>query len=297
MRICKFSIPTVVAMCVFTAYPENPNKDPQASASTSAQQKQLSQEDRNQQSTFDPQRVSDTELKKSVSDINKASTFTKMAVQNLQNEKLGTVNDLVFDPETGKISYAVLSVGGFLGVGDKLVAVPLTSLRPQPGQNYLVLNMTKDELKSAPGLAKNSWPRLNDPSLGSSASFEKSSASSANSPSAQPSSSGSSASAESKTSSDKSSSSEKSSLNDQSSSSDKSSSNSSSETAKSSDQLSSSDKTSPSSTSSKDAQGSSPSASSSSGQSSTETSGKDSGASDSSNSSTEKESSSSTPKS
>jgi len=66
-----------------------------------------------------------------------------MAVKNLQNENLGKINDLVFDPESGRISYAVVSIGGVLGVGDKLIAVPVTSLRPQPGQKHLVLNMDK----------------------------------------------------------------------------------------------------------------------------------------------------------
>jgi hypothetical protein len=275
-RISKFSVPAALALFVVTAHPESPSQNPQNAASTTAQQKQLTREERNQQSTFDPQRVSDTELKKSVTDINKASTFMKMAVQNMQNEKLGTINDLVFDPESGKISYAVLSVGGFLGVGDKLVAVPLTAFRPQPGQDYLVLNMTKDELKSAPGLARNNWPRLNDPAFGSPASSEKSSASSSIEQS----------------SSIETSSEPKSSTTpgDQ------------ADTSKSSDKLSSSEKLStpaesPSSTSSKDAQGSSPSTSTSSEKSSTETSGKDSGATDTSNSSKEQEQDSSTPKS
>jgi hypothetical protein len=92
-----------------------------------------------------------------------------MAVKNTNNEDLGKINDLVFDPEKGKISYAVLSYGGLLGVGDKLVAVPITSIKPQPGQNYLVLNMPKSQLESAPGLAQNNWPDLDDPSVGGAA--------------------------------------------------------------------------------------------------------------------------------
>jgi sporulation protein YlmC with PRC-barrel domain len=276
-RFISFSLPAVMAFAVFTAHPDDKTKtsSPDQSDTTSSQQEHLTQQQRNQQSTFDPHRVSDTELKKSVSDVNKASSFMGMSIQNLQKEKLGSVKDMVFDPESGKISYAVLSVGGFLGVGDKLVAVPLKSLRPQPGEKYLVLDMTKEELKNAPGLAKNNWPSLNDPALGSPGSSEHATGTSSTS---SPSSSSSGSADKSSSSSDKSSSSadQSSSSGATSSSSDKSSS------SKSSDQLSSSSSKSADSTSSKDARGSSPSVSSgsSSEKSSTSNSGKDSGASD-----------------
>jgi len=136
------------------------------------QQQQATQQQRNQQSVFQPGRISDSQLKKEVTDVNKASSFIGMAVKNTQNEDLGKVSDLVFDPQKGKISYAVLSVGGVLGVGDKLVAVPVTSLRPQPGQNYLTLNMQKSQIESAPGLAQNNWPDLDAPGLGGAAGSE-----------------------------------------------------------------------------------------------------------------------------
>ncbi len=258
------SVPTALAFVVFTAHPQGTTKtsSPDQTQTTASQQDHLTQQQQNQQSTFDPQRVSDTDLKKSVGDVNKATTFMGMAVQNLQNEKVGSVKDLVFDPESGKISYAVLSVG-VLGVGDKLIAVPLKSLRPQPGQKYLVLNMTKDEATRAPRLAKNNWPRLDDPALGSPASSEHSSSSSSSSSSTTPSSSSSSSSSD-KSSSDKGSS-EKS---------PNSGSSPSSDTGKSSDQLSTPQNSATSSTT-KDAQAFSPS----SEKASTTNSGKDSGAS------------------
>jgi sporulation protein YlmC with PRC-barrel domain len=287
--LISFSLPAVLAFAVVTGHPDDSTKksSPDSSATTSTQQSELSKAQRNQQSTFDPQRVSDTELKKNVSEVNKASSFMGMSIQNLQKEKLGSVKDLVFDPDSGKISYAVLSVGGFLGVGDKLVAVPLKSLRPQPGEKYLVLDMTKEELKNAPGLAKNDWPSLNDPALGSPASSEHSSSASGSSPSSSSSSS---------SSSDKSSSS--SSVSKDSSGSPSSTPSDKSSSQKSSDQLSS-PKTSSSSASGKDAQGSSPSSSteSSSDKASTSNSGKDSGASPSTTGESKSDSSSSSKKS
>src|SRR5215831_9339772 len=95
----SFSLPAVLAVCVVTARPDDKKSASDQSSTTSSQQSDLTKEQRNQQSTFDPQRVSDTELKKNVADINKASSFMGMNVQNLQKDKLGTVKDLVFDPE------------------------------------------------------------------------------------------------------------------------------------------------------------------------------------------------------
>jgi sporulation protein YlmC with PRC-barrel domain len=149
------------------------SNDRKQSAQSSGQEKaQVSQEQRNQQSTFQPGQISDSQLKKTVTEVNKASAFIGMAVKNMQNENLGKVHDLVFDPESAKISYAVLSIGGLLGVGDKLVAVPVNSLKPQPGQKYLMLNMDKNQVQSAPGLAQNNWPDLDSPGIGAAAGSE-----------------------------------------------------------------------------------------------------------------------------
>jgi sporulation protein YlmC with PRC-barrel domain len=182
MKLTKFSLPAALALLVVTALTALSQNAPDSKTSSDSgnkgQQRDLSAQEKNQQSTFRPPRVSDSELKKSVKEVNKASSFIGMSVQNLQNEKLGTVKDLVFDPSTGKISYAVLSVGGFLRVGDKLIAVPLTSIRPQPGQKYLVLNMSKDELTAAPGLAKDNWPNLDAASVGAPAASQEQSATS-----------------------------------------------------------------------------------------------------------------------
>jgi len=96
-----------------------------------------------------------------VSKANKASSLIGMDVRNSQNEKLGEIKDLVVDLSSGKIAYAVLSVGGFLGIGDKYVAVPPSAFHAGPDQNNLVLNADKAKIQNAPGFAKTSWPELN----------------------------------------------------------------------------------------------------------------------------------------
>jgi sporulation protein YlmC with PRC-barrel domain len=92
------------------------------------------QQDKDEPSHAHPQRVSEKELRdKKVTKINKATTFIGMNINNLQNENLGKVEDLVFNPDTGKIAYAVISVGGFLGMNEKYIALPLRALTPAPG--------------------------------------------------------------------------------------------------------------------------------------------------------------------
>jgi len=99
-----------------------------------------------------------------ISKANKASSLIGMEVRNPQNERLGEIKDLVVDLNSGKIGYLVLSVGGFLGIGDKYVAVPPNSLRAAPDQDRLVLNADKAKIQNAPGFAKSSWPDVNSSS-------------------------------------------------------------------------------------------------------------------------------------
>jgi sporulation protein YlmC with PRC-barrel domain len=98
-----------------------------------------------------------------VSKVNKASNLIGMDVRNAQNEKLGDIKDLVVDLHSGKIAYAVLSVGGFLGIGDKYVAVPPSAFSVAPDQDSLALNADKAKIQNAPGFAKSDWPDLNSP--------------------------------------------------------------------------------------------------------------------------------------
>jgi sporulation protein YlmC with PRC-barrel domain len=103
---------------------------------------------------------------KSVSKVNKATSLTGMAVKNSNNEKLGDVKDIVLDLTSGKISYVVLSVGGFLGIGDRLVAVPANTFRVDPTTDALILDADKAKLQAAPAFAQSDWPNLDDSDIG-----------------------------------------------------------------------------------------------------------------------------------
>jgi sporulation protein YlmC with PRC-barrel domain len=83
-----------------------------------------------------------------------------MKVQDTDGKKLGDIKDLVIDPMDGSIGYAVLDFGGFLGIGDKYFAVPWEALQWTADRKAIVLDVSKKDLKQAPGFDKNNWPDL-----------------------------------------------------------------------------------------------------------------------------------------
>ena len=97
--------------------------------------------------------------------FNKASKLIGMEVRNDQGEDLGTIKDLVINLESGTVSYAVLSSGGVLGVGEKLLAVPLTAFRRGSDQKNLMLQASKDNIDQAQGIGSN-WPSVQHPTFG-----------------------------------------------------------------------------------------------------------------------------------
>ncbi|MCC6406997.1 MAG: PRC-barrel domain-containing protein [Planctomycetes bacterium] len=98
-----------------------------------------------------------------------ASKIIGEAVINRQDEDLGKIHELVFDSSTGRLTYAVLSFGGFMGMGNKLFALPWGALEFSATENKLVLNVDKEKLKAAPGFdASAKWPDFADRTWGSS---------------------------------------------------------------------------------------------------------------------------------
>jgi sporulation protein YlmC with PRC-barrel domain len=81
-------------------------------------------------------------------------------VKNLKGEKIGEIEDLVIDKDEGVVAYGVLSFGGFLGIGEKLFAVPFNSLTRTKDDDVVVMDVTKEQLERAPSFAKDSWPEF-----------------------------------------------------------------------------------------------------------------------------------------
>lgn len=84
-------------------------------------------------------------------------------VYNAQGEHLGKIEEIMLDTVDGKVGYAVLSFGGFLGVGDKLFAIPWAQLSLDEANKCFILNIDKERLQAAPGFDKDNWPDMADP--------------------------------------------------------------------------------------------------------------------------------------
>jgi sporulation protein YlmC with PRC-barrel domain len=91
-----------------------------------------------------------------------ADTLLGNDVYNGAGENLGTIKEFMIDMSAGRIAYAVLSFGGFLGMGDRLFAVPWQALKLDTANKRFTLNVSKDKLKSAPGFDKDHWPSMAD---------------------------------------------------------------------------------------------------------------------------------------
>lgn len=87
-----------------------------------------------------------------------ATTVLGNKVFNSAGEQLGNLKELVIDLEDGRIAYVVLSFGGFLGMGDKLFAIPWEALDLNPKDQTIILDVDKEILKEAPGFDKDHWP-------------------------------------------------------------------------------------------------------------------------------------------
>ena len=80
------------------------------------------------------------------------SDYYNQSVYDAKDNKIGDINDLLLDKE-GKVGAVILGVGGFLGAGEKNVAVPFNALKltEKNGKRYLVMDTTTEALNSAPG--------------------------------------------------------------------------------------------------------------------------------------------------
>ncbi|HNP36412.1 MAG TPA: PRC-barrel domain-containing protein [Woeseiaceae bacterium] len=87
-----------------------------------------------------------------------SSSLSGTEIRNPKGDKLGKLEELMINTKTGEVDYAVVSFGGFLGIGDKLFAVPLQAMKVDTGDKKLVLNETEERLKNAPGFDKDHWP-------------------------------------------------------------------------------------------------------------------------------------------
>ena len=92
-----------------------------------------------------------------------ADTLIGNDVYNTRDEDLGDIKEIMLDMQSGKVAYAVLTFGGFLGMGEKLFAVPWDALTLDTANHRFTLDIDKERLKDAPGFDEDHWPSMADP--------------------------------------------------------------------------------------------------------------------------------------
>jgi sporulation protein YlmC with PRC-barrel domain len=89
-----------------------------------------------------------------------ADTLEGDKVVNRKGEDLGTIEDIMIDVQRGRVAYAVVSCGGFLGIGDKLFAIPWNAFTLDADRHRFVLDADRERFEKAPGFDKDHWPSM-----------------------------------------------------------------------------------------------------------------------------------------
>lgn len=93
-----------------------------------------------------------------------ADTLEGDKVVNAKGEDLGTIEDIMIDVQRGRVAYAVMSCGGFAGLGEKLFAIPWSALTLDANRHCFVLDADRERFQKAPGFDKHHWPSMADDS-------------------------------------------------------------------------------------------------------------------------------------
>ena len=84
------------------------------------------------------------------------------SVFNAEGENLGAIHDLMIDKPTGKVAYAIMSFGGFLGMGNQYHPLPWSILKYDTGAGGYVVNLDKQQLEGAPAYEEDTSPAWGD---------------------------------------------------------------------------------------------------------------------------------------
>jgi sporulation protein YlmC with PRC-barrel domain len=87
-----------------------------------------------------------------------AGTIKGDRIVNATGDDLGKIEELMIDLQDGRVAYAVLSFGGFLGLGDKLFAITWQAFSLRPSEHAFLLDIPRDVLEKAEGFDKGNWP-------------------------------------------------------------------------------------------------------------------------------------------
>lgn len=95
-------------------------------------------------------------------DVMAASTLDDDKVLSTDGEQVGKVKEIMLDVQAGRIAYVVVSCGGFLGIGEKLLAMPWSALTLDTTRKCFLLSLSSERIRNAPGFDKDNWPSMAD---------------------------------------------------------------------------------------------------------------------------------------
>jgi hypothetical protein len=84
------------------------------------------------------------------------------SVKNPRGESLGSIDTVMIDKFSGKVAYAVMSFGGFLGIGDRYHPLPWDVLHYEPKESAYIVDVDKAMLEKAPSLAREEYATMQD---------------------------------------------------------------------------------------------------------------------------------------
>lgn len=96
-------------------------------------------------------------------DVMAANTLEGDKVLTTDGDDVGKIKEIMLDVSSGRVAYAVLSSGGILGIGDKLLAIPWSALTLDTERKCFLLSVSSERIRSAPGFDKDHWPAMADP--------------------------------------------------------------------------------------------------------------------------------------
>jgi hypothetical protein len=91
---------------------------------------------------------------------------TGSKVENTKGDNLGHIEEIMIDKSSGRVGYAVLNYGSFLGMGGKLFALPWDILKYDTRRSAYVIGIPEERLKNAPSFDSGTWPDMGDPAWG-----------------------------------------------------------------------------------------------------------------------------------
>jgi sporulation protein YlmC with PRC-barrel domain len=103
-----------------------------------------------------------TSIENAAQGLISSSKVEGTAVYNVEGEKLGSVDCLMIDKQSGHVAYAVMSFGGFLGLGEKRHPVPWQSMSYDKSKDGYVVGLSREQLEAAPNLNPGEYGQLGD---------------------------------------------------------------------------------------------------------------------------------------